>query len=115
MDEKTVDKNAFHVNIVKGNDIFGIFSRQNECSFTFNVLNPPDSQMEASCVEWKISNLPDLTNETSRIVEKFNTEHLTDGWDNISINDVGLYEGYKVHASCIQAFASIKSLNSMVL
>ena len=30
----------------------------------------------------------DLTNETSRIVEKFSTEHLTDGWNNISINDI---------------------------
>ena len=35
----------------------------------------------------------DLKNETSKIVEKFSTEHLIDGWNNISIDDIGISLG----------------------
>ena len=36
----------------------------------------------------------DLKNETSKIVEKFSTEHLMDGWNNISIDDIGIVHSW---------------------
>ena len=36
----------------------------------------------------------DLKNETSKIVEKFSTEHLMDGWNNISIDDIGMFQSW---------------------
>ena len=32
-----------------------------------------------------------MKNETSKIVEKFSTKHLHDGWNNISIDDIGRF------------------------
>ena len=38
----------------------------------------------------------DLKNETSKIVEKFSTEHLMDGWNNISIDDIGIVHSWNL-------------------
>ena len=61
-------------------------------AFTVNIGKGWDIAIVYNSIIRRLKSYKDLKNETSKIVEKFSTEHLMDGWNNISIDDIGIFQ-----------------------
>ena len=63
-------------------------------AFTVNIGKGWDIVIVYNSIIRRLKSYKDLKNETSKIVEKFSTEHLMDGWNNISIDDIGIFHSW---------------------